>query len=44
MGGGKVFKMDLGQNSPPHLIEKTLVERDLGIMIADDLKLNGFTK
>ena len=30
--------MDLGQNSPPHIIEKTLVERDLGIIIANDLK------
>ena len=34
----KEYKMDLGQNSPPHIIEKTLVERDLGIMIANDLK------
>ena len=32
--------MDLGHNSPPHIIEKTLVERDLGIIIiANDLKL-----
>ena len=30
--------MDLGQYSPPHIIEKTLVERDLGIIIANDLK------
>ena len=30
--------MDLRQNSPPHIIEKTQVERDLGIMIANDLK------
>ena len=30
--------MDLGQNSPPHIIEKTLVESDLGIIIATDLK------
>ena len=30
--------MDLVQNSPPHIIEKTLVERALGIMIAKDLK------
>ena len=32
------YKMDLGENSPPHIIEKTLVERDLGIMKANDLK------
>ena len=32
------YKMDLGQNSPPHIIEKTLIERDLGIIIANDLK------
>ena len=30
------YKMDLGQNSPPHVIEKILV--DMGIMIANDLK------
>ena len=33
----KEYKMDLGQNSPLHLIEKALVERDLGIMISKDL-------
>ena len=32
------YKMDSGQNSPPHIIEKKLVERDLGIMISSDLK------
>ena len=32
------YKIDLGQNSPPHIIEKTLIERDLGIIIANDLK------
>ena len=32
------YVMDLGQESPPHIIEKTLVERDLGIMISRDLK------
>ena len=36
--GKREYKMDLGQNSPPHIIEKTLVERDLGIIIANDLK------
>ena len=30
--------MDLGQNSPPHIFEKTPVERDLGIIIANDLQ------
>ena len=30
--------MNLGQNSPPHIIEKILIERDLGIIIANDLK------
>ena len=33
----KEYKMDLGQNSPPHIIGKTLIERDLGI-IANDMK------
>ena len=32
------YKTDLGQNSPPHIIGKTLVERDLEIMISCDLK------
>ena len=30
--------MDLGENLAPHKIEKTLAERDLGIMISSDLK------
>ena len=30
--------MNLGQKSPPHIIEKTLVERDLSIIIANGLK------
>ena len=30
--------MDLGHDKPPHIIEKTSVERDLGIMISKDLK------
>ena len=34
----KEYKMDRDQNSPPNIIEKSLVERDLGIMIASDLK------
>ena len=32
------YKMALGHNKPPHIIEKTSVERDLGIMISTDLK------
>ena len=32
------YKMDLGWDTPPHIIEKTQVERDLGIMISNDLK------
>ena len=31
--------MNLGQNSQTNIIEKTLVERDLGIMISKDLKI-----
>ena len=27
------YKIDLGQNSPPHIIQKSLVKRGLGIMI-----------
>ena len=34
----KEYKMDLGHDKPPHIIEKTSVERDLGIMISKDLK------
>ena len=30
--------MDLGHDKPPHIIEKTSVERDLGILISKDLK------
>ena len=32
------YKMDFAQNSPPHVIEKTFFEKDLGIMISSDLK------
>ena len=34
----KEYKMDLGQNSPPHVIEKILVERGLATMKVKDLK------
>ena len=30
--------MDLGENLAPHKIGKTLVERDLGIIISSDIK------
>ena len=33
-----VYTMDLGENVAPHVIEKTFVERDCGIMISSDLK------
>ena len=32
------YLMELGQGVPPHIIEKTLIERDLGLMISNDLK------
>ena len=32
------YTMDLGENLIPHKIEKTLVERDLGILLPSDLK------
>ena len=32
------YTMDLGENLIPHKIEKTLVERDLGILLSSDLK------
>ena len=32
------YKMELGQGVAPHTIEKTLIERDLGLMISNDLK------
>ena len=32
------YTMDLGENLIPHKIEKTLVERDLGILLSGDLK------
>ena len=33
-----MYTMDLGVNVAPHVIDKTFVERDLGIMISGDLK------
>ena len=32
------YKMDIGRDTPPHIIEKTQVERDLGITVSNDLK------
>ncbi len=32
------YKMELGQGVAPHTIEKNLIERDLGLMISNDLK------
>ena len=32
------YTMDLGENLVPHKIGKTLVERDLGILLSSDLK------
>ena len=32
------YTMYIGQNEPLHKIEKTLVERDLGVMLSNDLK------
>ena len=37
------YTLDLGGNLAPHKIEKTLVERDLGIMISSDLKSDNQT-
>ena len=32
------YKMELEQGEQPRLIEKSLVERDLGLMVSSDLK------
>ena len=32
------YNMELGQGVAPHIIEKTLIERDLGLIISSDLK------
>ena len=32
------YTIDLGKNLIPHKIKKTLVERDLGILLSGDLK------
>jgi hypothetical protein len=32
------YTMSLGQGEQPHVIEKSLVERDLGLMVSSDLK------
>ena len=34
----KEYKMNLGHDKPQKIIEKTSVERDLGIIISEDLK------
>ena len=33
-----VYTMNMGQNAPLHIIEKTMVERDLGVMLSKDIK------
>ena len=38
IGSYIMYIMELGENFAPHVIEKTFVERDLGIMISSDLK------
>ena len=35
---GNKYKMELGQGKQPHEIEKSLVERDLGLLVSSDLK------
>jgi hypothetical protein len=32
------YIMYMGQDAPPHIIEKTMVERDLGVMLSKDMK------
>ena len=32
------YTMELGKGEQPHKIEKSLVERDLGLMVSSDLK------
>ena len=32
------YTMNIGQNEPLHKIEKTLVERDLGVILLNNLK------
>ena len=34
----RVHTMNMGQNAPLHIIEKTMVERDLGVMLSKDIK------
>jgi hypothetical protein len=34
----QTYTMSLGQDEQPHVIEKSLVERDLGLMLSHDLK------
>ena len=34
----RVYTMNMGQDGPPHIIEKTIVERDLGVMLSRDMK------
>ena len=33
-----MYTMELGLGEQPHIIEKSLVERDLGLMVSSDLK------
>ena len=34
----QTYTMSLGQRVQPHVIEKSLVERDLGLRVSSDLK------
>jgi hypothetical protein len=34
----QTYSMNLGQGEQQHVIEKSLVERDLGLMVSSDLK------
>ena len=34
----RVYTMNMGQDVPTHIIEKTIVERDLGVMLSRDMK------
>jgi ribonuclease P/MRP protein subunit RPP40 len=34
----KTYTMELGQGEEPHIKEKSLIERDLGLMVSADLK------
>ena len=34
----KVYTMNMEQDVPPNIIENTIVERDLGLMLSSDMK------